>query len=224
MFRRAISRAFDVNPNTGGPEGTRSDAAHRPQHGLRGQRSAVARDPADHSRAGLMGAVDPLPHRRSPVVSAFIVSSGNFLEMYDFMVYGYYAQAIAKAYFPASDPYASTLATFAAFGAGFLMRPVGALTLGAVIDRLGRRTGLLITLGLMAIGTATIAATPRLCPHRPGRPDRSGPRPSDPGSLGGGRAGRRLGLSGRDGRTRLEKGSGCRGNRPASRSPSFSPP
>jgi len=107
-----------------------------------------------------MGAVDPHPHRRSPVVSAFIVSSGNFLEMYDFMVYGYYAQAIAKAYFPASDSYASTLATFAAFGAGFLMRPVGALTLGAVIDRLGRRTGLLITLGLMAIGTATIAATP----------------------------------------------------------------
>jgi MFS family permease len=107
-----------------------------------------------------MGTVSASPARRSPAVSALIVSSGNFLEMYDFMVYGYYAQAIAKAYFPAADPYASTLATFAAFGAGFLMRPVGAVVLGALIDRIGRRTGLMVTLGLMAVGTATIAATP----------------------------------------------------------------
>jgi len=92
--------------------------------------------------------------------SVFIVSGGNFLEMYDFMVYGYYAEAIARAYFPSADPYASTMAAFAAFGAGFLMRPVGAILLGAVIDRHGRRGGLLITLGLMAVGTLTIAVTP----------------------------------------------------------------
>src|ERR1700722_7257177 len=96
----------------------------------------------------------------SPIRSVFIVSGGNFLEMYDFMVYGYYAGAIAKAYFPSNDPYASTMAAFAAFGAGFLMRPIGAIVLGAVIDRHGRRNGLLLTLGLMAIGTLTIAATP----------------------------------------------------------------
>ena len=98
--------------------------------------------------------------QRSALRSVFIVSGGNFLEMYDFMVYGYYAVAIAKAYFPSGDPYTSTMAAFAAFGAGFLMRPVGAVVLGAVIDRHGRRGGLLITLGLMAIGTLTIAATP----------------------------------------------------------------
>ena len=92
--------------------------------------------------------------------TVFIVSGGNFLEMYDFMVYGYYAGAIAKAYFPSDDPYASTMAAFAAFGAGFLMRPIGAIVLGAVIDRHGRRTGLLLTLGLMAVGTLAIAATP----------------------------------------------------------------
>ncbi len=92
--------------------------------------------------------------------SVVIVSSGNFLEMYDFMVYGYYAVALAKAYFPSADPFASTMATFAAFGVGFLMRPIGALTLGAVVDRHGRRNGLLITLGIMAIGTLTVAFTP----------------------------------------------------------------
>jgi MFS family permease len=89
-----------------------------------------------------------------------LVSSGNLLEMYDFTVYGYYAGAIGKAYFPAADPFASTMATFGVFGAGFLMRPLGALILGAVIDRYGRRNGLLLTLSLMAAGTLAIALTP----------------------------------------------------------------
>ena len=46
------------------------------------------------------------------------------------------------------------------FGAGFLMRPVGAIILGAYIDRVGRRAGLLLTLGLMAVGTLLIACLP----------------------------------------------------------------
>jgi MFS family permease len=90
----------------------------------------------------------------------FIVSSGNFLEMYDFMVYGYYAVAIAKAYFPSADSFASLMASLAAFGAGFLMRPLGALVLGSYIDRHGRRKGLILTLALMAVGTFTIAVCP----------------------------------------------------------------
>lgn len=98
--------------------------------------------------------------RRAKVRAAFIVSSGNFLEMFDFMVYGYYAAAIAKAYFPSSDEFASLMASFAAFGAGFLMRPLGALLLGAYVDRHGRRKGLLLTLCLMAIGTLSIAVMP----------------------------------------------------------------
>jgi len=89
-----------------------------------------------------------------------MVASGNFLEMYDFMVFGYYAQAIARAYFPSADPFLALMASFSVFGVGFAMRPIGALVLGTVIDRFGRRHGLLITLGLMAVGTLTIALTP----------------------------------------------------------------
>jgi len=88
------------------------------------------------------------------------VASGNFLEMYDFTIFGYYAAAIAATFFPGRDPYASLMLAFATFGAGFLMRPLGAVALGAYTDRRGRRAGLLLTLGLMAIGTLSIALLP----------------------------------------------------------------
>ena len=98
--------------------------------------------------------------RRAKIKSVFIVSSGNFLEMYDFMVFGYYATAIARTFFPSSSEYASLMLSLMTFGAGFLMRPLGAIFLGAYLDRHGRRAGLLLTLGLMAIGTLTIAFMP----------------------------------------------------------------
>lgn len=88
------------------------------------------------------------------------VSSGNFLEMYDFMVYAYYATYIAREIFPSSSAYASLMMTLGTFGAGYLMRPLGAIVLGAYIDRHGRRSGLIVTLFLMAIGTLVIACTP----------------------------------------------------------------
>jgi metabolite-proton symporter len=96
----------------------------------------------------------------SKVRTVFRVVSGNFLEMYDFMVYGYYAAAIAKTYFPSGDEFASLMLSLSVFGAGFLMRPLGAIVLGAYIDHHGRRKGLILTLALMALGTLTVAAIP----------------------------------------------------------------
>jgi metabolite-proton symporter len=96
-----------------------------------------------------------------PRIGAILrVASGNFLEMYDFIVYGYYAVYIGKTFFPAASEFASLMLSLMTFGAGYLMRPVGAIVLGAYIDRKGRRQGLIVTLGLMAVGTLTIAATP----------------------------------------------------------------
>ena len=88
------------------------------------------------------------------------VTSGNFLEMFDFFLYGFYATDISKAFFPASSAYLSLMLTFVTFGAGFLMRPLGAVILGAYIDRIGRRRGLIVTLALMACGTVLIACVP----------------------------------------------------------------
>jgi metabolite-proton symporter len=98
--------------------------------------------------------------RGTAVRSIVRVASGNFLEMYDFMVFGYYAAAIGQAFFPSANKYSSLLLSLATFGVGFLMRPLGAVVLGAYADKHGRRAGLLLTLTLMSVGIASIACTP----------------------------------------------------------------
>jgi metabolite-proton symporter len=98
--------------------------------------------------------------RESKVWSVVRVSSGNFLEMYDFMVFGYYAAAIGSAFFPSGNPFLSLMLSLMTFGAGFLMRPLGAIVLGAYADHHGRRAGLMLTLGLMSVGILSIACMP----------------------------------------------------------------
>ena len=100
------------------------------------------------------------PERKKKLWSVVRVSSGNFLEMYDFMVFGYYASAIGATFFPSGIPFVSLMLSLMTFGAGFLMRPLGAIVLGAYTDVHGRRKGLILTLTLMSFGIITIACTP----------------------------------------------------------------
>jgi len=88
------------------------------------------------------------------------VTSGNFLEMFDFFLFGFYASQIAHTFFPGGNAFSSLMFTFVTFGVGFLMRPLGAIVLGAYIDRVGRRKGLIVTITLMATGTILLAFTP----------------------------------------------------------------
>src|SRR5437016_7441678 len=99
-------------------------------------------------------------HSGSSIGAVVRVAAGNFLEMYDFMVFGYYAAAIGRTFFPTQNEYASLMLSFMTFGTGYLMRPLGAIILGAYIDHHGRRKGLLVTLSLMAIGTLSIGLMP----------------------------------------------------------------
>lgn len=107
-----------------------------------------------------MSATPVVERRESRARSVFRAVSGNFLEMYDFTVYGYYAAAIAATFFPAGNEFVSLMLAFSVFGAGFLMRPVGAIVLGAYMDRHGRRKGLILSLSLMAVGTMCVAFVP----------------------------------------------------------------
>jgi MFS family permease len=76
------------------------------------------------------------------------------------MVFGYYASAIGKAFFPSGNPFLSLMLSLMTFGAGFLMRPLGAIVLGAYTDKHGRRAGLILTLSLMSVGIFSIACMP----------------------------------------------------------------
>ena len=91
-------------------------------------------------------------------VSAAVI--GNVLEWYDFAVYAYVAVYIAKNFFPQGDPVTGLLATFLTYGLGFLARPLGGIILGRVGDTHGRKTALLITIALMAVGTVLIGILP----------------------------------------------------------------
>jgi MFS family permease len=98
--------------------------------------------------------------RRAKIKAVVRVASGNFLEMYDFIIYGYYARYIAETFFPSDNAFVSLMSAFLAYGVGFLIRPVGAVILGSYMVRHGRRKGLILSLTLMAVGTASIAITP----------------------------------------------------------------
>jgi metabolite-proton symporter len=98
--------------------------------------------------------------RREKLKSVIRVASGNFLEMYDFMVFGYYAKPIGHAFFPQGNEFWSLMASLMTFSVGFFMRPIGAVILGAYIDKNGRRKGLILTLALMSFGTLSIACVP----------------------------------------------------------------
>ena len=97
---------------------------------------------------------------QSKLATVLRVTSGNFLEMFDFFLFGFYASYIAKTFFPLDNEFTSLMFTFMTFGAGFLMRPLGAIVLGGYVDRVGRRQGLIVTLAIMACGTVLIAFVP----------------------------------------------------------------
>ena len=101
-----------------------------------------------------------IERQHSKVATVLRVTSGNFLEMFDFFLFGFYATYISRTFFPTGSEFASLMLTFMTFGAGFLMRPLGAIFLGAYVDRVGRRLGLIVTLSVMAMGTLLIAFVP----------------------------------------------------------------
>ena len=85
---------------------------------------------------------------------------GNGLLMYDFTVYSFSAVIIRKLFFPSSSPLTSLLMALATFGVGFIVRTLGAMIIGNLSDRKGRKVGLTFSIALMTLGTAIIACTP----------------------------------------------------------------
>lgn len=85
---------------------------------------------------------------------------GNVVEWYDFAIFGYFASVIGNQFFPSSSPSTSLIASFGAFAAGFLMRPIGGLVFGQIGDSLGRHQAMMISVLAMAIPTVLMCAIP----------------------------------------------------------------
>jgi len=98
--------------------------------------------------------------RKEKMGAVIRAGSGNFLELYDFLVYAYFANYIGQAFFPAKGELTPLLIVLGTYGVASLARPFGAVVLGSYMDRKGRRQGLILTLALMAVGTVSLAITP----------------------------------------------------------------
>ncbi|MGV9802942.1 MFS transporter [Mycobacterium sp. NPDC003449] len=96
--------------------------------------------------------------RRRTAIKAIAI--GNFVEWYDFVLYGLFSTTIAAVFFPESSATAGLLATFAIFGASFLARPLGGLVFGQIADRVGRRSALLISVLMMSFATLVVGLLP----------------------------------------------------------------
>ncbi|SDA55228.1 MULTISPECIES: MFS transporter [unclassified Janthinobacterium] len=99
---------------------------------------------------------DPKASRRAVIAA----STGNALEWYDFTVYALFAVYIGQNFFQNENPTVQLMASFMAFGLGYVARPLGALLLGSYGDRAGRKAALTMTIMLMALGTLLIAIAP----------------------------------------------------------------
>lgn len=87
-------------------------------------------------------------------------SIGNALEWFDILVYGFFAATISKQFFPTADETVSLLLTLGTFAVAYVVRPVGALVLGAYADRAGRKRALMVSIQLMMVATLLIAIMP----------------------------------------------------------------
>ena len=95
---------------------------------------------------------------RLRILSAGLI--GNVMEWYDFAVYGFFASTIGTLFFPTGNAATSLIASFGAFAAGFLMRPVGAILFGHIGDLVGRKKVLTLSVMMMAIPTFLVGVLP----------------------------------------------------------------
>ncbi|HXW25702.1 MAG TPA: MFS transporter [Xanthobacteraceae bacterium] len=91
----------------------------------------------------------------------FAGSIGTVIEWYDFLIYGTAAALVFNTlFFPTIDPLAGTLAALATYSVGFVARPIGGAIFGHFGDRKGRKVMLMITMGIMALGTFAVGCLP----------------------------------------------------------------
>lgn len=105
-------------------------------------------------------AASPQEGRQSTFKIMTSAGVGHFIEWFDFGLYGTLAAIIASNFFASSDPTVALLKSFAVFGSGFLMRPLGGLFFGSMGDRLGRRKVLVTVITITSVSTFVMGILP----------------------------------------------------------------
>jgi MFS family permease len=100
--------------------------------------------------------VSPADERRAILAS----SVGTVFEWYDFYLYAILAPVFASLFFPKGNDTAALLSAFAAYAAGFLVRPFGAIVFGRIGDLVGRKYTFLITISVMGASTFVVGLLP----------------------------------------------------------------
>jgi MFS transporter, MHS family, proline/betaine transporter len=133
-------------------------------HGTRGVSSPTSPYQCDGSHNTLVDARNDTstlqPAQQSALHTVLAGLIGNVLEWFDFAVFGYFASDIGSQFMPESSIVAQKLLAFGVFAIGFLARPLGGITLGMVGDRIGRRSLLTLSIGLMGSATLAIGLLP----------------------------------------------------------------
>src|SRR6476660_8488518 len=160
-------RCTDCNSKTLGGHMSNETSSPAPIAGPISPESNSGHGSASSGHTALSGRLDPAGSggnggvsketRRRVVTSSFI---GNFVEWFDYAVYGYLAATIAAVFFPESNPQTALLLTFALFAISFLVRPLGGFVWGHIGDRVGRRTALSLSILIMSGATFCIALIP----------------------------------------------------------------
>lgn len=102
----------------------------------------------------------PRVRKSSMGKTAFAVGIGNFMEWFDFAVYGYFAAVVGALFFASDDPMIGLLSSLSVFAVGFVMRPLGGLIFGPIGDRKGRKFALVLSVLLMGVATTLIGCLP----------------------------------------------------------------
>ena len=100
---------------------------------------------------------DEVARTRLVLVAA---SLGTVFEWYDFFLYASLAVFFSTLFFPPGNDTAAFLASLATFGAGFAVRPFGALVFGGLGDRIGRKRCFMITMVMMGLSTLLVGVLP----------------------------------------------------------------
>ena len=111
------------------------------------------------SEVGPRGSSPRTQTAMTPVV--FASSIGTVIEWYDFLIYGTAAALVFNTlFFPKLDPLTGTLASLGTYAVGFFARPIGGILFGHFGDRIGRKTSLMLTMLVMALGTFAVGLLP----------------------------------------------------------------